>query len=286
MPLSMTAKAMLCLCPPAMMAGTVATVPAVKRAVHHLTARRHTPASARPVAIHAMQPRVRAGNRIECAPVAPIALPAVPIVTYAAPIPDEPDGMATNGGGTPGAIGVLAAAAAVGAPASSTPAAAPTDIGAVPEPATWLMMIGGFGALGLALRRRRVISPDRRKIIGAKATIGAMLWSSGVAADAGEMAAAATVKTTMAAKTTATGIAGKALLCVCPAALVAGSVMTVPPFRQAVHASTASPSAAAPAGIADVQTAKPCDGAVTVPVSTASLDGFPASVDAVSTQAL
>ena len=124
MPLSTTAKAMLCLCPPAMMAGTVATVPAVKRAVHHLTARRHTPASARPVAIHGMQPRVRAGNRIECAPVAPIALPAVPIVTYAAPIPDEPDGMATNGGGTPGAIGVLAATAASD---SSFPKTGPPD---------------------------------------------------------------------------------------------------------------------------------------------------------------
>jgi hypothetical protein len=26
---------------------------------------------------------------------------------------------------------------------------------AVPEPATWLMMISGFGVLGMALRRRR-----------------------------------------------------------------------------------------------------------------------------------
>jgi hypothetical protein len=27
--------------------------------------------------------------------------------------------------------------------------------GAVPEPATWLMMLGGFGAIGGTMRRRR-----------------------------------------------------------------------------------------------------------------------------------
>jgi len=31
-----------------------------------------------------------------------------------------------------------------------------TTVGAVPEPSTWAMMIIGFGALGLAMRRRRV----------------------------------------------------------------------------------------------------------------------------------
>ncbi|MBL8771217.1 MAG: PEPxxWA-CTERM sorting domain-containing protein [Phenylobacterium sp.] len=31
----------------------------------------------------------------------------------------------------------------------------PTPTGAVPEPATWLLMIGGFGLAGAALRRRR-----------------------------------------------------------------------------------------------------------------------------------
>jgi hypothetical protein len=30
------------------------------------------------------------------------------------------------------------------------------DVGAVPEPATWAMMIGGFGMVGGAMRRRRV----------------------------------------------------------------------------------------------------------------------------------
>ena len=29
-----------------------------------------------------------------------------------------------------------------------------SDVGAVPEPATWAMMIGGFGLVGAAMRRR------------------------------------------------------------------------------------------------------------------------------------
>ncbi len=33
-------------------------------------------------------------------------------------------------------------------------------IAAVPEPATWVMMIGGFGAIGVMLRRRRLTSVD------------------------------------------------------------------------------------------------------------------------------
>ena len=36
------------------------------------------------------------------------------------------------------------------------PDAAPPTPAGVPEPATWALMIGGFGAAGAALRRRRV----------------------------------------------------------------------------------------------------------------------------------
>ncbi|WP_114227943.1 MULTISPECIES: PEPxxWA-CTERM sorting domain-containing protein [Sphingomonas] len=46
-----------------------------------------------------------------------------------------------GGGGTPGTPG--------------TPSAPPTDVPAVPEPATWLTMLLGFGVIGSAQRRRR-----------------------------------------------------------------------------------------------------------------------------------
>jgi hypothetical protein len=35
----------------------------------------------------------------------------------------------------------------------------PTDVGVVPEPSTWLLLIAGFGALGAAMRRRRSLRP-------------------------------------------------------------------------------------------------------------------------------
>jgi hypothetical protein len=31
----------------------------------------------------------------------------------------------------------------------------------VPEPATWMMLLGGFAAIGLAFRRRRAREPVR-----------------------------------------------------------------------------------------------------------------------------
>lgn len=274
----MTAKAVLCLCPPAVMAGTVATVPAVKRAVHHLTARHHAPIFARPaVARGTLRPGADARERVDCDPT-PVTVPAVPIVTYAAPIPDEPGGTVPGGGGpSSGAIGTLAGGGIGGgvAPiASSTPAVTPIVTGAVPEPTTWLMLIGGVGAIGLVMRRRR------GKSIGKRAVIGTTLWSGGAVAEAGEMAASAAVRSTVAAKTTAAGVAGKALLCVCPAAVMAGSVMTVPPLRQAVHASTA------PIETASVTAARPCNGAMTIPVSAAAVDGFPATVATVPAKTL
>nr|WP_223276762.1 PEPxxWA-CTERM sorting domain-containing protein [Sphingomonas daechungensis] len=35
---------------------------------------------------------------------------------------------------------------------------------AVPEPATWAMMLFGFGAVGLSMRRRKAIAIARRQI--------------------------------------------------------------------------------------------------------------------------
>lgn len=44
----------------------------------------------------------------------------------------------------------------------SVVAAAPPEVGAVPEPATWAMMLFGFGAVGFGMRRRRSNSGQTR----------------------------------------------------------------------------------------------------------------------------
>jgi len=272
------------------MAGTVATVPAAKRAVHHLTAPHHAARPVHRVATAAARP---AAQPADCPPIAAGPLPAVPLATFAAPIPEEPAGATTApAAGSPvqGGVGagpsasVLAAQPPVGVGAitppattpvatpTTTPVVTPTPVGsgttpAVPEPASWLMMIVGAGALGATLRRRR--APARA---GRHAATGAMLWA-GSAAEAGDAAATAGVAAHSGAATSALATAaGKAMLCVCPAAVVAGSVVGVPPLRQAVHAATL------PTAPASVRPTVPCIQPAAVPVSATAVKGFPDTV--------
>jgi hypothetical protein len=276
MPLSTAAKAALCLCPPAVMAGTVATVPSVKRAVHHLTAPHH----ARPVHRIATAAARPAAEPVaaDCNPVAPGPLPAVPLVTYAAPIPAEPTEAASGAPGSTGSILAPQAPVAtvggvgLGSPGTTTPVVTPpvvtpTPAPTVPEPASWLMMIVGAGVLGAAVRRRRrAVAAAGRPL-----ALGTTLWA-GSAAEAGDVAATAAVQSGAAKSALATA-AGKAMLCVCPAAVVAGSVVAVPPLRHAVHAATMP----APAPLTHLRTV-PCDPAVAVPVSATAVQGYPDTV--------
>jgi len=325
MPLSVLNKAALCVCPPALLATTAMTVPPVKRAVHHATAPRH--ARATPAALTRPAAALPAGAvtpDVVCAPVAGNAPSAVPLVSYAAPIPAEPlpattsdgspavpfgapDALGPLGGGLPPVGGGLIGPGVPGAvptatptpdatpsptpTASATPTPAPTatatptpvvtptsgvtptpeavptpvptatpvtplppttpdnpgpnvpPVGGVPEPSMWMLMIGGFGALGMRLRRRRArrdvpaptLASYRVRRGGAGLAGLGGLWSGASAVEAGDLAA------TVAAKSTVAGAAGKLMLCVCPVALATGAVVAVPPLRNAVHAATVTP---------------------------------------------
>ncbi|MEH3159075.1 MAG: PEP-CTERM sorting domain-containing protein [Sphingomonas taxi] len=300
MALSTAAKAALCICPPALMAGTVATVPPVKRAVHHVTAPRQAPKALRhTVAKRPAEPQAVTRQEVACDPMGGGTLPAVPLVTYATPLPDEP-GIGTTG--TPGAtssistpgfgptIGGIAVGGGggggggitpvtPGTPGTPTPTPSDPGAGAVPEPSVWLMMILGAGTLGGALRRRRRAAsaegPGGRT--ARRAAAGGLLWSGSAAVEAGDMAA------TVALKSTVASVAGKAMLCVCPAAIVAGSVMTVPPVRQAVYAATVptTPLAAPPPAAVPLANAQPCPEPMTVPVAATAVQDFPAAVETV-----
>ena len=282
MPLTTAAKVALCVCPPALMAGTVATVPQVKRAVHHITAPRHAPKSIhKTVARKPAASNAVAQRQVDCDPVAGGALPAVPLVTYAAPGPDEPTGGSLQTAGLPPTpiAGIGIGGGGGGTTTPTTPVVVtPPVTGPVPEPSVWLMMIVGVGTLGAALRRRRTAGMrDGNGKLVHKATLGGLLWSGSAAVEAGDMAATVAVKSVVASA------AGKAMLCVCPAAIVAGSVMTVPPVRQAVYAATlpAEPVSALPPAALPAQIVQPCAEPMTVPVAASSVDSFPASIETV-----
>ena len=118
-----------------------------------------------------------------------------------------------------------------------TPGVTPPPLpGAVPEPGSWMLMIGGFAIVGGALRRRRrnglasAALPRKGQLFRTRASGVAMMAASdtvGVAAVAGKSA-----------------LLAKLALCVCPPALIAGAIATVPSARQAVHTATAMPGKA------------------------------------------
>lgn len=292
------------------MATSVATVPAVKRAVHHVT-KPHA-AKPRPRLTRAAMP----ARQVPCAPITGgnglVSAPIVPLVSFAAPIPDEPlssigrtanpggGGLIPTGsspiGGLPGGGGggglilppTTAPIGPVAPVPTPTPTATPTDpvgttptplptstpgvippglsppvinpIGPVPEPSMWAMLIVGFGLLGAGLRRRR------RSVARPRRSLTQMLGLGGFLSGAAPLAAGDVVAG-VTAKSATSAVAGKVMLCVCPAALVAGTVMTVPPVRSAVHGITgAAPVRAVPVAPACDDTAVPA----AVPVAAAA----------------
>jgi hypothetical protein len=98
------------------------------------------------------------------------------------------------------------------------------------------MLIVGFGLLGAGFRHRRNGRASPTRAAAQVAGTGA-LWAGAAPIAAGDMTAA--LATQAAVQSAGGGMAGKLMLCVCPAVLTAASVLNVPPVRSAVHNATA-----------------------------------------------
>ena len=262
-------KAALCICPPAIIATSAVTVPPVRKAVHHIVASREpraaAPAAAVPCAPVVAYPAIVAPPPpVAEGPLALSAVPQGPIGPQVAPPP-----LLTNigpglipSGGTVGPIGPIGPGVPNG----------PGIPGAVPEPATWLMMLSGFGFIGAALRRssaraRAGALPEggtvagrrrRRRRRGVLASLGAGIagWGSGLSSGTASAPAGAATASAMAAKAGAhsakAALLAKAAMCVCPPVAMMVGATSVPAVRHAVYTATAPviPGTRAPSVIA------------------------------------
>jgi hypothetical protein len=284
-------KAALCVCPPALLATAAAVEPHTRKAVHHAT-RPHQQAKPATKSRALAPRRTPVARAVPCAPTSDLTSPPDTLTTLASAPPVLADGIAPvpgsvgpspvstsplpgggpifgGGPGTPGTPGTP------GNPGTDTPGENPgtpvnpppeEPIAAVPEPSTWAMMIAGFGVVGWAIRRQHRLTRrtrgrrGRRVRAGGAGALGAV-WTSGDVMVAGAEATAAGAK--------GSALLAKALMCVCPPAIVATTAVAVPPVRQAVYAATAPkptrPSAAAPAAV-------PCDPKLSPAVSTSEID--------------
>jgi hypothetical protein len=223
---ALASKAAWCICPTALVAAAVTTVPPIRHAVHHAT---------RPAA-HSTVARAKPQKSLQHAAVSVPCLPSFgPLPAVFAPdVPIDP---------VVPAAGRFFAALPVDAMAPS-----------VPEPNTWLLMVGGFAIVGgLARKQSRPDRGTRRKRKGF-----GLLSGLPMRARAATVAGVAVPEATGVTASAKSALIAKLALCVCPPVLVAGAVATVPPMRHAIHNATASrtaadlPQAAMPAAI-------PCD---------------------------
>ena len=247
---ALLSKIALCVCPPAIVATTVATVPPVRQAVHHATRPHH------PIRHHSKLHPAVARQVAAIAPCDPTA-PATPLLTFADLGPEDLSAVPADTGTT----GPLGGGFAGGGPGLGP--TAPVAIGGivpvspVPEPSTWLMLITGLGLVGTGIRRSRrrysvvrdqtgmLLVPARQRRGGklallASAAVGSAgtIWSELSPVQAGSKTSVIGSKAIGSAVLTKAALT-KIAMCVCPPmAMVAGAI-ALPPVRQAVYAATA-----------------------------------------------
>ena len=252
-------KAALCICPPAVVATTVATVPPVRKAVHRYTA--------------AYEPK---------APHKPSAAPCVPVArtTFGYRLPDYDLPPIDTADYPPGAYVVVPPEVGTNVPVVPPigpgvlpPPGGGSDVPGVPEPSVWMTMVVGFGLIGAGYRQRRRytmrsrklalaagIEPQAVSIRGLGFGLGAVTAASGTMLGGGlSPATAGTKLAQLGSKALHSSMLAKAAMCVCPPVAMAVTAAAVPPVRHAVYNATKpSTPVTGPKTIAHAPQGVPC----------------------------
>lgn len=286
-------KAALCICPPAVVAGTVAAVPPVRHAVHRLTAAHEPHARQRP----ALPPCTPVQHKTLASQL-PTSSGGLPVdlnddaTAMSAVAPGTGDSGGSNalgpqllnpggsllslgpgllpggGAGTDGSNGGNGSGNGdSGTGGSDNPAPA------VPEPGVWVSMVLGFGLVGAGYRqRRRAMVRSRRLALaqGFDAGQSPLIDRFGPGLGGALAAAAAFVPVGVAPAQAGTKLAqigskalhssmlAKAALCVCPPVAMAVGTAALPPVRHAVYSATAPSVPTAPRTAAATTAGAPC----------------------------
>ncbi len=257
MGMTLAAKAALCICPTVVMGTAAISLPKARQAVHKATASRGKAVKSQPQRQNRAKSSQTAALDLPCPPAfaglaLPIAGAGLPIVdTSGLSVGPGPAGFGgggfpgggvsgpvfvSGGGGGSGSGGTGGGGGSGATPGDGTTIITPPDrtapiTSAVPEPMTWIMMVGGFAIAGSTLRWQRRRSSAARwtpKYRLSQRTKHGVLAVAVIPEAMGTMAMAGNGVTL-----------AKLALCVCPPAMILGAVATVPAARQAVHAATA-----------------------------------------------
>lgn len=253
---ALAAKAALCVCPTLLAGAAVVNVPQARNAVHKATGAKS--AVKRPARKPAGSVR-QAALQLPCPPAFAGLIPSGiadfdpqrgmgSLASLGDLGTDNIGGGLGSGGGLLGIGGIFLGGSGSGGSVTDpgttpgTPIVTPGgSAGAIPEPESWLLMVGGFAILGGALRWRR-----RGGFAGGSAkgfSLGSWTPSKVRISVAATVAAPEAIG--VAAVASKSAMLGTLALCVCPPVIVAGTIAAVPAARQAVHTATAPPKVSA-----------------------------------------
>ena len=245
------ANVALCVCPPVVATSVALAVPSARHAVHRITAPSHHHATKRP----STRPPCPPAKRLTSAAALPVEADALAVIPSprdgeAAPaVSVRPEGDSLSSPVTPASPGGAAyypwvfpvgPGPIIGTPPGPpiSPVAPVTQPAGVPEPASWVMMLGGFWGVGVLCRQRSRGKGKLSKLASGAAMTTELLSSGALVPSQAATIAGAKASSALGAPL-ALAIAKKAAVCVCSGAILATAVTTVPPLKRAVFAATA-----------------------------------------------